>query len=110
MPRILVSGLINIETTLRVDGFPIHYFPVRYPFHSVHSSVSGVGYNIAKAIIALGNEVSFLSIIGEDIAAQQVRAALETENIPAENVLGLMAYTPQSVILYDFRRTAADQC
>jgi len=47
MPNILVSGLINIETTLRVDGFPIAYNPVNYPFFGVNSSVSGVGYNIA---------------------------------------------------------------
>ena len=47
MSRILVSGLINIETTLKVDGFPIPYFPVRFPFHGVNSTVSGVGYNIA---------------------------------------------------------------
>ena len=101
MPRILVSGLINIETTLKVDGFPIPYFPVRYPFHGIDSTASGVGYNIAKALTTLGNEVTFLSIIGEDVAAQQVRSALITENIPAENVLGMMPRTAQSVIIYD---------
>jgi len=101
MPRILVSGLINIETSLKVSGFPIPYFPVCYPFHGVNSTVSGVGYNIAKALITLGDEVSFLSIIGEDMAAQLVQAALMTENIPAENVLSLMPHTAQSVILYD---------
>ena len=101
MSRILVAGLINIETTLRVDGFPIPYFPVRYPFQGVNSTVSGVGYNIAKALIALGNEISFLSIIGEDVAAHQVRTALMAENIAGENVLSLMPHTAQSVIIYD---------
>jgi len=101
MSRILVSGLINIETTLKVDGFPIPYFPVRYPFHGINSTVSGVGYNIAKALIILGNEISFLSIIGEDIAAQQVLTALTDEKIPSKNILGLMPQTGQSVIIYD---------
>ena len=45
MTRVLVSGLINIETTLQVEGFPIPYFQVHYPFYGVNSSVSGVGYN-----------------------------------------------------------------
>ena len=40
MSGILVAGLINIETTLRVEGFPIVYEPVRYPFYGVSSSVS----------------------------------------------------------------------
>lgn len=101
MRRILVSGLINIETSLKVDGFPIPYFPVCYPFHGVNSTVSGVGYNIAKALTTLGDEVSFLSIIGEDMAAQQVRTALTAEQIPVENVRSLMPHTAQSVILYD---------
>ena len=101
MSRILVSGLINIETTLKVDGFPIPYFPVRFPFHGIHSTASGVGYNITKALTTLGDDVTFLSIIGEDLAAQQVRSALTAENIPAENVLGLMPHTAQSVIIYD---------
>lgn len=99
--RILVAGLINIETTLKVDGFPVPYFPVRYPFHGVSSTVSGVGYNIAKALITLGDEVSFLTIIGEDLAAQQVRTALATEKIPADDVLSLMSHTAQSVVIYD---------
>lgn len=39
---ILVAGLIDTETTLRVEGFPIPYFPVRYPFFGVNSSVSTI--------------------------------------------------------------------
>ena len=54
MSRLLVSGLINIETTLRVDGFPINYTPVRYPFHGVDVTISGVGFNVAKALTTLG--------------------------------------------------------
>ena len=101
MSRILVSGLINIETTLKVDGFPLPYYPVCYPFHGVNSTVSGVGYNLAKALTILGDEVSFLSIIGEDMAAQQVCLALEADQISAENVRSLMPHTAQSVIIYD---------
>ena len=101
MSRILVSGLINIETTLKVEGFPIPYFPVRYPFHGINSTVSGVGYNIAKALTTLGDEVVFLSIIGDDIAAHEVRSSLAAEKILGNHVLGLMPHTAQSVILYD---------
>jgi len=51
---ILVSGLINLETTLRVEGFPVPYAPVRFPFFGVNGTVSGVGYNVAKALTTLG--------------------------------------------------------
>lgn len=101
MAKILVSGLINIETTLRVESFPIQYTPVRYPFFNVHSSVSGVGYNIAKALTVLGNEVRLLSLIGRDPLATLVHEALQRDGISGKNVLPLVEETAQSVILYD---------
>jgi ribokinase len=101
MSRILVSGLINIETTLRVDGFPIYYSPVRYPFQGVNATISGVGYNIAKALTRLGDEVAFLSIIGRDASGQQIRAELDQDGIEDSYILVDMLQTAQSVILYD---------
>lgn len=98
---ILVSGLINIETTLRVDGFPIAYEPVRYPFFGVRSTVSGVGYNVAKALTTLGERVDFLSLIGSDSAGALVRQALDEDRIDSTNVLNVVRETAQSVILYD---------
>lgn len=101
MDRILVSGLINIETTLRVDAFPLTYEPVRYPFFGVNSSVSGVGYNIAGALTTLGSRIDFLSIIGRDLAGTTVRLALARDNIADQYILDTMPHTAQSVIIYD---------
>ncbi len=98
---ILVSGLINIETTLRVEGFPIEYAPVTYPFFGVRSSVSGVGYNLAKALTTLGDEVRFLSLLGEDLAGQTARAAMAREGVPTDYVVQCIHQTPQSAILFD---------
>ena len=64
--KIIVSGLINIETTLKVRKFPIEYYPIDYPFFGINSDVSGVAYNVAKAFLALGNKVQLTSFIGED--------------------------------------------
>jgi ribokinase len=99
--RFLVSGLINIETTLKIEGFPLAYEPVRYPFYGVNSTVAGVGYNISKALLTLGNEVDFLSLIGEDMAGNTVLQALQRDGIPANNVIPCGSPTAQSVILYD---------
>jgi len=101
MARILVSGLINLENTLRVDGFPIEYTPVRYLFYGVNSSVSGVGFNVARALTGLGDAVRFLSLIGRDLAGSLVKTVLDSASIPAGDVLEKLERTPQSVILYD---------
>lgn len=101
MARVLVSGLINLETTLRVDGFPLNYAPVHYAFNRVHSSVSGVGYNVAKALRTLGHDVHLLSLVGRDDAAARVRDALRRDGLPDTGVRADLAETAQSVILYD---------
>lgn len=101
MAPILISGLINLETTVRVDGFPIPYFPVRYPFFGVHSAVSGVGYNVASALTHLGDEIRFLSLIGRDQTAGLVRATLAGAGIDDRFVVSGCDQTAQSVILYD---------
>ncbi len=101
MTRFLVSGLINIETTLRIERFPLEYNPVNFPFFGIQSSVSGVGYNLAKALTRLGHSVDFLSLIGKDAAARLVLDALREDRIPSTGVLQQLEQTPQSVILYD---------
>jgi ribokinase len=101
MTSFLVSGLINIETTLGVDGFPIPYYPVRYSFHQVHATVSGVGYNIARALTRLGDDVRLLAFIGQDAAADWVRKTLSVDGISDDFVLGIPEETARSVILYD---------
>ncbi len=69
MARILISGLANMETTARVRQFPIPYYPIDYTFFGVDTDVSGVAYNIAKAMTALGDEVRLLSLLRAQIFA-----------------------------------------
>jgi sugar/nucleoside kinase (ribokinase family) len=99
--RILVSGLINIETTARVDGFPIAYTPVRYPFFGVNATVSGVGYNVAKALTVLGDDVRFVSMVGKDLDSKIVYEQLRLDGIPHGFVIQALEQTARSVILYD---------
>jgi acarbose 7IV-phosphotransferase len=103
MASILVSGLTNIETNLRIERFPLDYYPVAYPCYGIRSNVSGVGYNLAKALTVLGDRVHFLSAVGprEEANAQVVRLALASDGIADEAVLPLLRETAQSVILYD---------
>jgi ribokinase len=99
--RILVSGLINVETTVKVDGFPIHYSPVNYPFYGIHSTVSGVGYNLTRALTRLGDQVTLAALVGSDPGGRLALDTLAQDQISAELVLPRLVQTPQSVILYD---------
>jgi ribokinase len=101
MNNILVCGLINIETTIKVDNFPIKYSPVEYNFFGVNSSVSGVVYNIIKALKTLGDIPIFFSIIGNDMYKEIIFSELKKDKIDTDYVLPLLEKTIQSGILYD---------
>lgn len=101
MACVLVAGLINIETTLRVSHFPIDYAPVRFPFFGINSTVSGVGYNVTRALATLGDDVTLLALTGQDTGDALTRDALACHGIAADHVLTCIKHTPQSVILYD---------
>ena len=101
MSGILVCGLTNIETTLAIEKFPVEYSPVEYNFFGANSSVSGVGYNIAKALKTLGNDPFFFSITGNDIYKEVIFNELDKVKINRDYVLPLLESTVQSVILND---------
>jgi ribokinase len=101
MARIAVAGLVNVETTLRVDGFPLEYQPIRFAFGGVNSTVSGVGYNVSRALSTLGNTVDLMTLIGDDAAAALVRSALSVYGMSGEAVQSNLQHTPQSVVMYE---------
>ena len=101
MSTLFISGLINIETTVAIPGFPLPYAPVHYPFHGIHSSVSGVGVNLATALHRLGNQVYLHSLIGPDLAGETVILSLQQLGLDCSGITPSLSATPQSVILYD---------
>ena len=99
--NILVSGLLNVETTVSVRGFPINYYPIDYPFFGINSNVSGVGFNIAKALTILGDNVDLFSFLGKDYEAARILQQLDNDNIRTENIHQCLKNTPVSTVLFD---------
>lgn len=100
MSKILISGLINTETTVKVKGFPIEYFPIDYPFFGVNTKVSGVAYNLAKALKTLGDDIELVSMIGDDFAAEYIIKEMENIGVNTKNVNKKLSQTPSSVVLF----------
>lgn len=98
---ILVSGLLNIETTLKIEQFPLDYFPVTYSFGGVGDTVAGVGYNVGKALHTLGTEVRLVGLLGRDLFSQLVRQTLQADGLDSPFLLPHLAELPRSVILYE---------
>lgn len=101
MAKILVSGLTNIETTLKIEGFPLEYNPVNYPFFGISSTVSGVGVNLAKALKTLGDEINFMTILGRNIMTEIALKVFTDDGINMKYVYQGVEEAAQSVIMYD---------
>lgn len=99
--NILVSGLLNTETTTAVRGFPINYYPIDYTFFGIDTAVSGVAYNIAKALKTLGDNVRLTSMVGKDFAAAYIENTLKKLEIDTNYILPTLKQTPSSVVLFD---------
>ncbi len=100
MARIYISGLINTETTVQVRQFPIHYYPIDYPFFGVQTAVSGVAYNIAKAMKTLGDSVTLASVIGKDLPGNLIVEQLKADELDVSFVRRDLDQTAASVVLY----------
>ena len=101
MSKVVVCGLVNMETTAPIDSFPLEYRPIDYKFFSVKSAPAGVGLNVSLALKKLGDEVSLCSFCGEDSAAKVIKSYLEDNGIDSSNILPRNKSTAQSVVLYD---------
>lgn len=101
MSKILVSGLINTETTVKVRKFPIEYYPIDYPFFGISTNISGVAYNIVSALKVLGDDVTFVTFTGNDMIAEQIENALKNRSVSTKYISKTLKATPSSVILYD---------
>jgi sugar/nucleoside kinase (ribokinase family) len=97
--EILVAGVVNHSTTVRIGAFPLTYDPVRYPRHGVHGRVAGVGWNHAAALTSLGERVRLLSFAGQDPPGLAVRAACASLGVDAR--LAEAPETAQAVVLVD---------
>ena len=99
MARIAVAGLYTLETNLRMEGFPLPYYPVTFPFHGITQAHAGVGLNVAVALAGLGHEVAFASLIGQDEPGDNLLAALPRFGLGGQFVARTASATSQSVIL-----------
>ncbi len=101
MSRIVVSGLVNVETTLNIGQFPVQYSPIEYRFFGLKSNVAGVAYNVAKALVTLENNVELLSMVGTDGEGKVVLEGMKNAGVSDTYILPKLSETPTSLILFD---------
>jgi ribokinase len=100
---ITIAGITNVEVTVPVDAFPLEYRPVRYPQGQTGVRVSGVGFNLAAALTALGTPARLATFAGADPLGIVVEHELRSRNlwgpwaVPGTD-------TPRAIVLHTRQR------
>ncbi|WP_024866477.1 carbohydrate kinase family protein [Butyrivibrio sp. FCS014] len=104
MSKFLVAGVTQIETIVRVDKIPIGYAPLTSVNDSIYTAVGGDAYNESLALEWLGDEVSFMSIVGRNQDLSVINPPDRKITLSTEYIIPQMRETPTEVVLYDKQR------
>lgn len=101
MGRFVVAGIVQVETIVRVDKIPVEYSPITCKPNTIFTDIGGDAYGESLALKSLGNEVTFMSMIGKNASQEilnmyDIGMALDTGY-----VLNVLSGTPTAVVLYD---------
>lgn len=101
MKKTIVAGLVNIETSLGVENFPLDYKPITFNFFGTKSIISGVAYNIQSAMDSLDNPSTLVSLIGKDLNSSLIEADMNNHSWDRSFISQSLNETPVSVVLFD---------
>lgn len=104
MSNFIVAGITQIETIVKVDSIPVEYAPLISVPDTIFTAAGGDAYNETLALKWLGNQVSFLSIVGRNQDMSIFNPSNRSVTIQTEYILRKLESTPTQVILYDKNR------
>jgi ribokinase len=104
MGKFLVAGVTQIETIVRVDRIPVSYSPLTSVTDSIFTAVGGDAYNESLALKWLGDDVTFMSIVGRNQDLSIINPPDRKITLSTEYIIPQMRETPTEVVLYDKMR------
>jgi ribokinase len=101
MSKFLVAGVTQIETIVRVDKIPVSYSPLTSVNDSIFTAMGGDAYNESLALEWLGDDVTFMSIVGRNQDLSMINPPDRKITLSTEFIVPQMRETPTEVVLYD---------
>jgi ribokinase len=99
MARVCVVGSVNMDLTFGVDSLPRPGETVLAS--SLSSAPGGKGGNQAVAAARAGAHVQFVGAVGDDAAAERLRAHLSANNVGLGGIVGVPGPSGTAIIVVD---------
>ena len=104
MSKFIVAGITQLETIVKVKEIPIKYEPYTGERDTIYISAGGDAFNESLALKWLGDEVEFMTVVGENEDLGIFNPKDREVTLSTEYALPIIKETPQEVLLYDARR------
>ncbi len=100
----IVAGITQLETIIKVRHIPIEYEPNTSSHDAIHTSAGGDAFNISLALKWLGDEVKFMTVVGEKQDLSIFNPQDREVTLDIDYVMPVMHESPIEVLFYDERR------
>ncbi|MBO6214367.1 MAG: carbohydrate kinase family protein [Lachnospiraceae bacterium] len=104
MSRFIVAGITQLETIVKVKGIPVKFEPYSGERDTIYISAGGDAFNESLALKWLGDDVEFMTVVGENQDLSIFNPSDREVTLPTDYVLPIIKETPMEVLLYDTRR------
>ncbi|MDT3395915.1 carbohydrate kinase family protein [Streptomyces sp. B1866] len=86
MASIVIAGMTRLCMTVPVEGFPLQFNAYRHS-SGMRCDVVGGAYNVAGALLRLGDEPRLCTLVGADPAGESIRAAIRRAGLAGPGVV-----------------------
>ncbi len=100
----VIAGITQLETIIKVDNIPVAYQVCTEANNAIHSSAGGDAFNISLALKWLGDDVRFMTVVGENQNLSIFNPEDREVTLDTDYVMPIMKETPVEVMLYDNNR------
>ena len=100
----VVAGITQLETIIKIQRIPIEFRSYTSTQDAIHTSAGGDAFNISLALKWLGDEVKFMTVVGERQDLSIFNPSDREVTLDTRYVMPVMKESPIEVLFYDERR------
>lgn len=104
MSRIVIAGITQIESIVKVAEIPVAYAPFTPAPDTIFTAPGGDAFNMSLAMSWLGDKVEFMTVVGKDQNLGIFNPPNREVTLSTNYVLPIMRETPMEVLLFDRTR------
>lgn len=104
MSNIVIAGITQIESIVRVKEIPVAYAPFTPAPDTIFTAPGGDAYNMSLAMSWLGDRVEFMTVVGKDQNMGIFNPPNREVTLSTNYVLPIMKETPMEILLFDRTR------